>query len=214
MTPQPQRSMTTSMTTTLTVLLLVINCCSIQQACGFAITNHHQPSTSIMRGTVDEIAEAVNGEVYQEIINDDDEESLVDTDFIKKRVPVLIRYSADSGLKPFYLTVAKRINAAFPDVLLDKAILPADTSDNGGGGGSGGDDDTSTFEILVDGKLVASKNRKSATNSVFVSMNEVGLAVSRARRRRRPATVYGEEGTNLRLEMLRRDRDNKDGSSE
>jgi len=170
--------------------------------------------------TVGEVAEAVNGETYQEIIKDEatleDAEFLVSDDQLvetfapalkfskyvtmqRKRVPVVIRYSAGSGLKPFYLTVAKRIKEEFPDVILDKVILPADTSEHG-------DDDVSTFEVLIDGKLVVSKYRKSETNSVFVSMSEVELAVTRARRKRRPSTVYGEEGTNLRLEMLKKDR--------
>uniref|UniRef100_A0A7R9WN94 Selenoprotein F/M domain-containing protein n=1 Tax=Craspedostauros australis TaxID=1486917 RepID=A0A7R9WN94_9STRA len=177
--------------------LLAIVALLCHQAEAFGMGKEIRAKALAVSSTVGEVAEAVNGETYQEIIKD--EATLEDAEFLRKRVPVVIRYSAGSGLKPFYLTVAKRIKEEFPDVILDKVILPADTSEHG-------DDDVSTFEVLIDGKLVVSKYRKSETNSVFVSMSEVELAVTRARRKRRPSTVYGEEGTNLRLEMLKKDR--------
>lgn len=73
----------------------------------------------------------------------------------------------------------------------------------------------STFEVLVDGKVVVRtapgrKDRQYYYNpsdpqslTVFVSMQELDMAISRARRRRRPTTVYGEEGSNVRLEVLK-----------
>mmetsp|Transcript_22014 Transcript_22014/g.49328 ORF Transcript_22014/g.49328 Transcript_22014/m.49328 type:complete len:356 (+) Transcript_22014:201-1268(+) len=45
---------------------------------------------------------------------EEDEEFSVEEN--KKRVPVTIRYSEDSGLKPYYLTVAKRVKDQYPDV--------------------------------------------------------------------------------------------------
>ena len=124
-----------------------------------------------------------------------------------KRVPVSIRYSADSGLKPYFLTVAKRIKETFPDVLLERVILPKMDIGESGFTSSG---DTSfagsTFEVLVDGKAVVKTaptgGRKSSpyfaggnSMTVFVSMDELEMAVGRARRKRRPSTVYGEDGS-------------------
>jgi hypothetical protein len=111
-------------------------------------------------------------------------------------VPVVIRYTADSGLKPYFLTVAQKIKQSHPDVILDKTILPAM------------EDIETTFEVVVDGKVVVGQARKEretikAGLNVFVSMQEVELAIVRARRRRRPATVYGEDASDIRLEMLR-----------
>ena len=110
----------------------------------------------------------------------------------------MIRYTADAGLKPYFLTVAQKIKQAHPDVILDKTILPAMED---------GDSET-TFEVVVDGKVVVGQARKEREPSkaglnVFVSMQEVELGIVRARRRRRPATVYGEEASDIRLEMLR-----------
>jgi hypothetical protein len=101
-------------------------------------------------------------------------------------------------LKPYFLTVAKKIKDMHPDVMLDKCILP-----------SVEEDEEATFEVMVDGKVVVGKTRKErygggrADMSVFVSMQELDFAISRARRRRRPATVYGEEASDMRLEMLK-----------
>ena len=110
----------------------------------------------------------------------------------KKRVPVTIRYSEDSGLKPYYLTVAKRVKDQYPDVLIERIEL----SDNGAGDGSS-DPSTGyspgTFEVAVDGKIVV-RSKRTQTGSIFVSMNEMDAAIARARKRRRPSTVYGELG--------------------
>lgn len=123
-----------------------------------------------------------------------------------KRVTVSIQYSGESGLKPYYLTVAKKIKAAHPDVIIERKILPSYEMED------------ATFEVFVDGKVVVGKNNVSiqklgpdkdvqdATGglSVFVSMTELELALSKARRRRRPETMYGKDDKKaVRLESLR-----------
>mmetsp|Transcript_3050 Transcript_3050/g.4586 ORF Transcript_3050/g.4586 Transcript_3050/m.4586 type:complete len:247 (-) Transcript_3050:17-757(-) len=121
-----------------------------------------------------------------------------------KRVVVTIRYSGWSGLRSVFLTAAKRIKSAFPDVLIEKRILDEESGDG-------------TFEILVDGKLVTyskSKNKENGNNGVFVSMQELGIAISKARKRRRPSTLYSMDaiGSNpaaMRLDVLRKSRQEK-----
>jgi len=155
----------------------------------------------------------------------------------EKRVKVAIRYSASAGLRPFYLTVANRIKSTYPDVLLEKRILPPVGSDAGG--------DEAIFEVVVDGKTVigkkktkllkvtsrgtsrktvgqtdhdvvdaksgdgvggggAKKNEKGNNHSdgdsgapdiaggraVFVSMEKLDHELTKARKRRRPNTMY------------------------
>eukprot|EP00428_Durinskia_dybowskii_P014421 CAMPEP_0170219276 /NCGR_PEP_ID=MMETSP0116_2-20130129/9318_1 /TAXON_ID=400756 /ORGANISM="Durinskia baltica, Strain CSIRO CS-38" /LENGTH=247 /DNA_ID=CAMNT_0010469939 /DNA_START=298 /DNA_END=1041 /DNA_ORIENTATION=- len=119
-----------------------------------------------------------------------------------KRVPVAIRYSADSGMKPYFLTVAKKLKEAHPDVILDRVILPKVEV------GDGKPEVAPTFEVMVDGKVViptvGRKDRDGLGGTIiFVSMQELDVAISRARRRRRPTTVYGEEEANVRLEILK-----------
>lgn len=113
-----------------------------------------------------------------------------------KRVVVTIRYSEGSSLKPYFLTVAKKLKASHPDVIIERKTAPLAESDSG----------EETFEVLVDGKIVVGKGRArkqkvarvdmSHARSVFISMQEVDLAISRARRRRRPSTLYGNEEEN------------------
>jgi hypothetical protein len=109
-----------------------------------------------------------------------------------KRVVVTIRYSEHSGLRPYFLTVVKKLKTSNPDVAVERRILPVTT------------DAEATFEIMVDGTVVVgnkSRTRRqkvarvdmSHARSVFVSMQELDVAISRARRRRRPTTVYGDE---------------------
>jgi len=128
---------------------------------------------------------------------------------IDKRVVVTIRYSGGSGLKPYYLTVAKRIKMSHPDVLIEKRILPALDPDT---------KEEPTFEVLVDGKVCVGKGKiqiqklGSKSNvedmtggmSVFVSMQELDTIISKARRRRRPNTLYGDDPARIDLEMLRK----------
>ena len=96
--------------------------------------------------------------------------------------------------------MAKKVKASYPDVLIEKRILP-NVNDVG----------DMTFEILVDGKAVLGKSRKQRGmdvdgKSVFVSMQELDLAITKARRKRRPSTLYGDDSSTegVRLEMLRR----------
>lgn len=128
----------------------------------------------------------------------------------EKRVVVTIQYSGESGFRPYFLTVAKKIKASHPDVIIERRILPPVVADANGGG--------AVFEVLVDGKVVVGKtrSRKPRERSVFVSMQELDVAVSRARRRRRPTTVYGEDvdldkitdkaAAKVRLDLLRKNK--------
>jgi hypothetical protein len=109
-----------------------------------------------------------------------------------KRVVVTIRYSGESGLRPYFLTVAKKLKASHPDVVIERRILPSLEKDGSA---------EAVFEILVDGKVVIGKKNRTRrqrvsmdltrSRSVFVSMQELDVAISRARRRRRPTTTYG-----------------------
>jgi len=112
-----------------------------------------------------------------------------------KSVIVMIRYSAESGLHPFYLTAVNKIKSSHSDVLIERKILPRVT-----------EGEEPTFEIRVDGKLVVGKSNmrvikhgpdkviKDSTGgmSVYISMAEMETAIYKARRRRRPETMYGK----------------------
>ena len=118
----------------------------------------------------------------------------------EKRAVVTIRYSGDAGLKPYFLTIAKKLKQSHPDIVIERRILPSVIDGNY----------EATFEVLVEGKVVIgkSRHRKVSRNgnndvhdiigrrSVYVSMNELDLAISRARRKHRPTTVYGSTGDN------------------
>jgi hypothetical protein len=113
----------------------------------------------------------------------------------EKRAVVTIRYSGDAGLKPYFLTLAKKLKASHPDIVIERLILPAVADGN-----------EATFEVLVDGKVVMGKSRPrkvtrgvvdmhmTGRRSIYVSMGELDLAISRARRKHRPSTVYGDDG--------------------
>ena len=115
----------------------------------------------------------------------------------EKRAVVQVRYSEDAGLKPYFLTVAKKLKASHPDVIIERLILPKMDKNT--------DADEPTFEIVVDGKVVVGNGkgrpRKAKISrmdmlkgrSIYVSMAELDLAICRARRRLRPTTVYGEQ---------------------
>lgn len=128
-----------------------------------------------------------------------------------KRVPVQIRYTNAVGLRPYFLTVAKRLNTDYPDVLVERLLLPRSDGVMSGGGGSSSTDADGVFEVLVDGRVVVRLNSGrrgvAGTDSgmtIFVSMEEVDQAIARARRRRRPSTVFDEGNeTNVRLEVLK-----------
>lgn len=102
-----------------------------------------------------------------------------------------IRYSAESGLKPYYLTVAKRVKDLYPDVIIEREEITGEETDY-----TDSEDGSGTFEVEVDGKMVVATNQRAGTHagSIFVSMAEMDLAITRARKRRRPTTVYGEDG--------------------
>mmetsp|Transcript_4635 Transcript_4635/g.6573 ORF Transcript_4635/g.6573 Transcript_4635/m.6573 type:complete len:240 (+) Transcript_4635:73-792(+) len=139
-----------------------------------------------------------------------------------KRVLVTIKYTGLPALRPFFLTVAKKIKTANPDIAIQKIILPANEG--------GVVNENSIFEVLVDNRIVIGKERnkwrsvsRSGSNiassnngetniahgmSVFVSMEEINAAIAKARRKRRPTTVYAQSvnddgKTAVRLEMLR-----------
>ena len=149
-----------------------------------------------------------------------------------KRVPVEIRYdSQQSGLRPFFLTVAKKVKDKYPDVVVQKTDLASLSSSGGGGEAAPGD---VVFEVLVDGKGVVGKaqtKKQSIENggggggssgvgspvdlangiSIYVSMGEIDQAIAKARRKRRPSTTYSQQGEDrepegvsaIRLEVLR-----------
>jgi hypothetical protein len=112
----------------------------------------------------------------------------------EKRAIVTIRYSGDAGLKPYFLTIAKKLKTSHPDVMIERLILPAVADGN-----------EATFEVLVDGKVVIGKSRPRKVargvvdmhvigrRSIYVSMSELDLSISRARRKHRPSTVYGDD---------------------
>lgn len=110
----------------------------------------------------------------------------------KKRVCVTIKYSKEYGLKPYYLTVAKKVKDEYPDVSIES--IPLSSEDKDTEGSDSGGEDKGTFEVRVDGKIVI-RNQKGSKESIFVSMSEMEHAIARARKRRRPSTVYGEKGT-------------------
>jgi hypothetical protein len=133
-----------------------------------------------------------------------------------KRVVVTIIYSGEAGLKPYFLTVAKKLKASFPDVIIERNILPAVDSDDQKG--------EATFEVLVDGNVVVGKvkSRKQKVarvdmahaRSVFVSMQEVQYAIARARKRRRPASTYGVGPTRVSRRDMLRDNASSDDKSD
>jgi hypothetical protein len=129
----------------------------------------------------------------------------------EKRVLVTFRFSATPGLKPYYLTVAKKIKESNSDVIVEKVILPTAEDDVL--------EDT-VFEVLIDGKVVIGKSRgkfqgvrrstkpeissnKVYGMSVYVSMEDVNVAIGKARKRRRPTTLYNPEdrARSMRIEI-------------
>ena len=123
----------------------------------------------------------------------------------EKRVVVTILFTENAGLRPFFLTVAQRIKAAHPDVFIEKRVLPRATQDT--------QDMNAIFEIQVDGRKINGPNKKLSNNvgTAFIPMTEIAVAISKARKRRRPATFYGldeydddAKDAAVRLEMLMR----------
>lgn len=82
------------------------------------------------------------------------------------------------------------------------------------------DGEAASFDVLVDGKVIAGtsqlgkgrKQRLSADStagpSVFVSMYDFDLAIAKARRKRRPSTLYGDEKKKGAMrQMLKKNQD-------
>ena len=137
-----------------------------------------------------------------------------------KRVLVTIRYSQIPGLRPYFLTIAKKIKSTNPDVIVEKAIIPVVEEKI---------EDTTTMEVIVDGKVIIGKSRSKWCNvrrsgkdeinnnkvygmSVYISMKDIHVAIGKARRKRRPSTtVYDAPKDQMKkqigLEMLKGDED-------
>ena len=123
--------------------------------------------------------------------------------------------------------MAHQIKSAYPDVLLEKRILPPVGSSDAGG-------DETIFEVDVDGKAVVGKKKtkmlmvssrdgkkgknvskgkgskaSSDTNApdiaggraIFVSMEKLDHELSKARKKRRPSTTYKSKEDALRGAM-------------
>ena len=144
----------------------------------------------------------------------------------EKRVKVTIRYSASAGLRPFYLTVADQIKSYHPDVLLERRILPKVGSDAGGGeavfevlvDGKIVIGKKKTMFLKVSSKSSSSsdkgetddndkrsdKNNQSGEinfaggRSIFVSMEKLEQELVKARKKRRPSTMYKNKEDALR----------------
>ena len=112
----------------------------------------------------------------------------------QKRVVVTFRFTDLPYLRPYYLTFASKLKRRHSDLFIEKRVLPVVD-------GSA----SPVFEVLVDGKIVIGDSQSRErhvpggkvdvqnTQSVFVSMEQLGHAVSKARKKRRPSTLYGAE---------------------
>lgn len=102
----------------------------------------------------------------------------------QKRVRLSIRYS---GGERYALQTFERIkeivNSCFPDVVVEKSIREVRSSR-----------DTGKFELVVDDRVVYRKPPER--QGVFLSMRALTTAIVRARRLRRPGTVYGDSDWN------------------
>ena len=135
--------------------------------------------------------------------------------FKEKRVQVTFRYSQMEGLRPYFLTLAKEIKTTFPDVTIEREILPYNNEENSA--------EDAVFEVVIDGRTVVGKTqskwqpvRRNGTDnmnrafgmSVFVSMVDVEAAIVKARRKKRPSsTIYAQDkniDASIRLEGLKK----------
>ena len=113
----------------------------------------------------------------------------------EKRVIVSFRFTNFPYLRPYFLTFSSKLKKLHTDIILEQTVLPVvDPSAQ------------PIFEVYVDGKIViggGGSNRErhilggrvdvQNTQSVFVSMEQLGLAILKARRKRRPTALYGED---------------------
>lgn len=132
-----------------------------------------------------------------------------------KRVPIVIRYSEVPGLRPYFLTTAKKIKEFNPDVIVEKFPIPMLEDSKS--------DDT-TFEVVVDNRVIVGKpqckwqgvsrgnkdndntNNRVFGMSVYINMENVNEAIAKARRKRRPNTAYAQQGPTAKavgLEILK-----------
>lgn len=115
------------------------------------------------------------------------------------------------------MTIARKIKQKYPDVIIEKTVLPIR------------EDDTKkrediVFDVLVDGKVVVGKpntkwhhvrrsgkedikNNKVYGMSVYLSMGDIDTAIAKARKKRRPSTVYSDDIKTVGLQLLREKRD-------
>lgn len=103
---------------------------------------------------------------------------------------VTFRYTDVPHLKPYYLTFASKLKKLHPDIILEKISMPlVDKTSN------------PIFEVLVDGKAIMGGGRTqqgnagrievAKTQSIYVSIPQVSAAIAKARRKKRPDTLYG-----------------------
>lgn len=142
----------------------------------------------------------------------------------EKRVKVTIRYSASAGLRPFYLTVADRIKSYHPDVLLERRILPKVGSDAGDGAVFEvlvdgkvivGKKKTMFLKVRTSSSSSSSNKNKgddedkrrenqsgevnfAGGRSIFISMEKLDQELVKARKKRRPSTMYKNKEDALR----------------
>ena len=103
----------------------IVDCCGLStEKYGFAHISHHYFSHCVSSNTT-----------KLSFIQD-------------KRVPILIKYSNDPALRPYFLTAAKKIKDENPDVIIEKRLVPL-IEDN--------KDEDLIFEVLVDDKVVVGK---------------------------------------------------------
>ena len=117
------------------------------------------------------------------------------TSMQEKRVVVSFRFTDFPYFRPYFLTFSSKLKKMHADIILEQTIVPiVDSSAQ------------PIFEVSVDGKVLIGGGGNSRerhilggrvdvqnTQSVFVNMEQLGLAITRARRKRRPTTVYGQD---------------------
>jgi len=118
----------------------------------------------------------------------------------EKRVVVSFRFTEVPYLRPYFLTFSSKLKQMHADIILEKQVVPLVEATA-----------QPIFEVLVDGKVVIGGSGSSRerhilggrvdvldTQSVYVNMDQLGLAIAKARRKRRPSTVYGEDEDDTR----------------
>lgn len=113
------------------------------------------------------------------------------------------------------MTIARKIKQKYPDVVIEKAIIPIGEEESK-------KQEEIVFDVLVDGKLVSGKsnikwhhvrrsgkkdidNNKVYGMSVYLSVTDIDVAIAKARKKRRPSTAYSDEIKSVGLQLLRED---------